>query len=162
MRYFQVWSEILSKQQCSRHNVQTYLSSDWLLRFLIICSIFGQSSDWLVATVISHYYLLNYCSKLWLANVISHYYLLNFRSKLWLASGYCDFSLLFAQFSFKALIGYCDFSLLFAQFLVVKKIKLSFANVKSYINSVLFLWHLQVSRWHDPSLFWKVARGCVN
>ena len=53
---------------------------------IIICSIFVQSSDWLVATAISHYYLLNFCSKLWLAAAISHYYLLNFRSKLWLAT----------------------------------------------------------------------------
>ena len=31
---------------------------------IIICSIFVQSSDWLVATAISHYYLLNFSSKL--------------------------------------------------------------------------------------------------
>jgi len=49
---------------------------------------------------------------------ISHYYLLNFRSKLWLASGYCDFSLLFAQFSFKALIGYQSSDWLL-QFLII-------------------------------------------
>ena len=43
--------------------------SDWLMWFLIIiCSIFVQSSDWLVATAISHYYLLNFRSKLWLAS----------------------------------------------------------------------------------------------
>ena len=48
-------------------------------------SAFDENLLWL-ATAISHYYLLNFCSKLWLAAAISHYYLLNFRSKLWLAT----------------------------------------------------------------------------
>ena len=127
MRYFQVWSETLSQQQCSR--------------------------------------------PLWLANVISHYYLLNFRSKLWLASGYCDFSLLFAQFSFKALIGYCDFSLLFAQFsfkaligycdfsllfavtlkfFMIWKLKSQILEVWSWINIILLGIHSDIMfHWND-------------
>ena len=83
-------------------------------------SAFDENLLWL-ATAISHYYLLNFCSKLWLANVISHYYLLNFRSKLWLANA--------------------------------TRNKTEFCKCQKL--------H-QVSRWHDPSLFWKVARGCVN
>ena len=56
-------------------------------------SAFDENLLWL-ATAISHYYLLNFCSKLWLANVISHYYLLNFRSKLWLANAISHYYLL--------------------------------------------------------------------
>ena len=46
-------------------------NSVWIFQnafLIIICSIFVQSSDWLVATAISHYYLLNFRSKLWLAS----------------------------------------------------------------------------------------------
>ena len=56
-------------------------------------SAFDENLLWL-ATAISHYYLLNFCSKLWLANVISHYYLLNFSSKLWLANAISHYYLL--------------------------------------------------------------------
>ena len=64
-----IWLAVVNIENSQHFQLLTKIFSDWLLQFLIIiCSIFVQSSDWLVATAISHYYLLNFRSKLWLAS----------------------------------------------------------------------------------------------
>ena len=77
--------------EVSRQNIWIWLATAishshyYLLNF--------RSKLWL-ANAISHYYLLNFSSKLWLANAISHYYLLNLSSKLWLANAISHYYLL--------------------------------------------------------------------